>query len=178
MNTEPRFSRASTTYFNVGGPHNTDITLDLAVDWVQTNDTEIIIVASTSGLTACRLAERLPEQFHERIVIARQRWNDGLPQEPKGLSELEKIARTYWIPPQYLSSTTHPLVPETLRELSHGIKVGFECAHFMITNSFLLPLQNILCLAGTKHGADSIIEMFINEDLTLKLRHILCLPMK
>lgn len=178
MNAELGFSRASTTYFDVAGPHNTDMTLDLAVDWAQTHGVETIVVASTSGLTACRLAERLPKSFHDRIVIARQRWSDDVPWEPEGLSELEGVARTHWIPPQYLSSTTHPLVPMALRELSHGIKVSFECAHFMVANSFLPPLQNLLCVAGTRQGADSAVEIFVNEDFTLKLRSLLCLPKK
>lgn len=172
------YSRTFTTYFDIAGPHNTEMTLDLVADWTQAHDVEVIVVASTSGLTACRLAGRLPKSFHDRIVIARQRWSDDIPQEPEGLSELEEVARTHWIPPQFLSNTTHPLVPMALRELSHGIKVNFECAHFMVANSLLSPPQNLLCVAGTKQGADSAVEIFVNEDLTLKLRTLLCLPKK
>ena len=172
------FSREYTTYFDVAGPHNTDKTLDLAADWAQAQDLTAIVVASTSGSTACRLAERLPESFHSRIIIARQKWGDSIPQIPEGLGKLEEVSKTYWIPPRYLANATHPLVPATLRELSHGIKVSFECAYFLVANSFLSPLRNLLCVAGTRQGADSAVELFVNRDSTLKLQSLLCLPKK
>ncbi len=160
--------RKKTTYFEKAGKHNTDALLKIIKKYVETEDIEDIVVASTTGETGQK-ASRIFKGYN--LVVVTHHFGFREP----GRTELEEEYRRELLAngakiftgTHALSSverairkdfgTLQPLelIANTLRIMGEGTKVCVEVA-LMAADAGLIPInRDVIVIAGTGRGADT-----------------------
>ena len=77
------------------------------------------------------------------------------------------------VPKKYLNQAIGQAGVDSLRELSHGIKVCMELAYFAREKQLLMEEQKFIVIAGRVEGADTAV-VFNKKQNSLKMINILC----
>ncbi|MFX0025967.1 MAG: hypothetical protein ACFE8M_06090 [Candidatus Hermodarchaeota archaeon] len=186
------------TYFEEGGPHNTDKALEIAKTYADKLGINDIVIASTTGMTAERAVDIFdPEKFN--IVIVTHAYyfvNSSIRQEfPEDkLDFLKKKGLKFHIGTHSMSGIERglrigkeawifvDLLAKILGwQFSQGIKVCIEISA-TICDAGLIPALNrdIIAIAGTGKGADTVclIKPAPTSDFkNLRVKAILCKPL-
>ena len=179
-------------YFEQAGVENTEKTLEVAFRYARDNHVKHIVVASTSGRTARMLLDRFPQQSFTIVVVTH---NTGFkaPGEQEFPDDLREKLTAHGI--RVLTGTMvlrslgtairgltgysqQDLVASTLRMLGQGIKVCVEITA-MACDAGLAPPQDIIAIAGTGLGADTVCLIkgdSSNRFFQIKVREILAKP--
>ncbi|MFH1398837.1 MAG: pyruvate kinase alpha/beta domain-containing protein, partial [Candidatus Woesearchaeota archaeon] len=159
-----------TTYFSQPGPENTDMAIKLAVGRAKEGDIKKVVVASSSGDTGIKainafkgMAEVVPV-----VLSAGSKWSGGKEwQENK--AQYEKRGVKYVKGIQAFSGverainerwgTVGPvmLISDALRLPCEGFKVAVEIVLMACDAGFVDPGENVLAIAGTSRGADTVL---------------------
>jgi hypothetical protein len=187
--------RQATTYFEKAGEEgNTLKCLDLALGTARRLGIRKVVVASTSGMTAVRAGEVFKGSGIAVIAVAHQFGHRDLP--GKTLFRQENMARALDLGVRVncgtdlLTATVAAvrerygggpfgIVADTLRMFCQGAKVAVECAVMACDAGLVSPDEEIVSVAGTSKGADTVLVLQPAEThrlFTLKIREIVAKP--
>lgn len=162
------------TYFEKGGPQNTDKTLEIAKKYADQFGVKEIVIASTTGMTAQK-AKNLFDLKRYKLIIVTHSYYFGGPEKRQEFPEelIESLKNDGLI----VFSATHAfgsverslrmslkqwapveIMAKYLREnFSQGTKVCMEIAT-MVADAGLISNINddIICVGGTGRGADTV----------------------
>ncbi len=162
------------TYFEKGGPGNTDSALSIAKKYADQFNIKDIIVASTTGTTAEKLTEVFNAEVFNIVIVTHAYYftGSGLRQEfPEDKMELLKnkglkfhcgthalsgvergirINKQAWIFVDLLAKIIGA-------HFSMGVKVCIEIAATVCDAGLIPDLErDIICIGGTGRGADTV----------------------
>ena len=179
------------TYRRAGREH-TEETLRAAYDYARQHGVRMVVVASTKGDTGVAAAKLGKDHGIATIVVTH---NTGFSQS--GVQEFSQENRqrieaegarlyTGTLVLRGLGSairkkfgvSEEELVASVLRLFSQGIKVCVEMAS-MVADAGLIPVEDIVCVAGTGRGADTAALIFpapSNAFFDIKVRDIIVKP--
>jgi hypothetical protein len=182
------------SYFDRGGPENTERTLELVAQRAAQLGTEHIVVASTTGQTGLR-AVQLLQAPGRRVIVVSHSTGFAVPNTQEltperhaailaggaqiltcqhALGGLNRAVRrklgTYEL---------DEIVAFVLRSFSQGVKVACEIT-MMATDAGLVPAGGeILAVGGTGRGADTaalILAANSQDYFELRILELLCMP--
>ncbi len=185
--------KRETYYFPKPGPDNTDFCVEIVKKIIKDEGLRHLVVASTFGDTGLKFAKSLKEIEDLNLVVVTH--NVGF-KEP-GILELsterrEELlslgAKVYTGTMVFRSLgasikglfhySQEAIIAQTLRLLGQGVKVCVEIV-LMACDAGLIPPEDVLAVAGTARGADTVClikagpsNMFFN----LKIREIIAKP--
>ena len=179
-------------YFEKAGKENTEKCLEIARDEAKKRGIKYMVVASTSGETGVQAARMLKDTGIKPIIVthATSFKEPGLQlcseETKKEIEDLGGVVytgtdtitgyqiafgRKNWVSPQQL-------IASTLWMFCQGMKVCVECVA-MAADAGLIPVENVVSVAGTGKGADTavIIDARATSQLfDMKIREILAKP--
>jgi hypothetical protein len=162
------------TYFERGGPNNTDKTLAIAKKYAEKLNINDIIIASTTGTTAEKAAEIFDLEKYNIVIIThayyflgskkRQEFPEDKLEElkNKGLKFLTGTHSMGGIERGIRKSFKQwgfiELLAQFLRaQFSQGVKVCIEMGSMAVDGGLIPNLdRDILCIGGTGRGADTV----------------------
>lgn len=186
-------------YLDTTGKENTQIVIDAAITRAEELGIKYIIVSSTTGYTALKLANSIKNKDVKIICVSYQY---GLKEDGKwqmdmnNLKELENLGVKVVIQSHLFSGVERAIsnklggtsridiVSHTLRALfGQGFKVVAEIA-MMAADGGYIPIDNemeIVSIAGTGHGADVAVVMkpaHSQKFFEMQIREIIAMPRK
>jgi hypothetical protein len=186
--------KKSITYFESPGPTNTEETIKLSRQRAKELGTRDIVVASSHGGTASKVAEvfddpdanivavTICESFHDKGWTMSKEERAGL--ESKGIKVLTGI---HALGDDVSSAFTERVsgvsiseaVRQTLYRFCQGMKVCVEIV-LMAADAGLIPVdREVITIAGTDEGADTAIIVkpsYPRKFLDLKIKEIIAKP--
>lgn len=183
---------AITVYFGTMGAENTEATLQLAKTRAEELGIKQIVVATTKGDTAVKVAK----EFKGYRVIAVTHTAGFLApgtQEltPENRQKIEKLGA-------HIYTGTHPFggiaratrrtfstyvlgdfMANTLRVFGEGIKVAIEITLMAADAGLVSPEEEVISIAGTGRGADTAIVVKpanAHDVFALRVKEIICKP--
>lgn len=191
-------------YFERPGRHNTDRVVQCIIERLAEGDIRSVVVASTTGHTALKVAEALAGMDDVRLVSVGEtplikEWGAEWPVlDPETKLELERrgVVVADHIPylmhssvldeSRWSAPSPEEIVRDTLYAFGQGLKVAVEVALIAVASGFLEPFQDVVAVGGTSRGADTAIVVratFPNHVLSkdeakrLSIREVLCKPL-
>jgi len=179
-------------YFEQAGKENTEQTLQIAKDEALKRGIKHIVVASTIGDTGVQAARMLQGTDVKLVAVThstghvesgKQLFNEDMKKEIEGLGGVVftgtdtftgyeiAMGKRGWFSPQ-------ALVSAVLRMFGQGMKVCVEIVA-MAQDANLIPVEDVIAVAGTGRGADTAIVVGVestNRLFDMKIREILAKP--
>lgn len=139
-------------YFEEYGKINTKRSIEIVLEYLKENKIEFVAVASTTGATGLEFARAL-EGKTKVLAITYREMKPELRKEitKHGAIAIEKAH----VPFDY--DGTQNLIRETYRTISQGFKVAVEVILIATDLGIILPGKEVIGVAGTEKGADTII---------------------
>jgi len=190
----------NTRYFDQKGAINTEETINLVVEAVKEFKINTVVIASTTGESALKAAEKFQDSELKLIICKHM---DGFRGEGNEFSSeiqekiLEKRPSTIFHTGTHalagversfrlanISQTMLPIemIAITLRRcFGDGTKVALEMA-LMVADAGLLNdiSHDIICAAGTGRGLDTawvVRPSYTNELFNLRMKRLICKPL-
>jgi hypothetical protein len=183
-----------TTYFAEAGKTNTDTLLELVKRYVEKEDIEDIVIASTTGETGAKASKILKD--HNVVVVTHF---SGF--QEKGRSELQEEHRheiltnnaKIFTGTHALSSaerairkdfgTLQPLqlIANVLRLWGEGTKVCVEITLMAADAGLISTDKDIIAIAGTGKGADTALRILpanASRFFELRIKEVIAKPIK
>jgi len=186
------------TYFEKGGPQNTDKALEIAKKYAEKFGINDIIIASTTGMTAEKAAEIFDSERFNIIIVTHAYYfvNTSIRQEfPEDKLEfLKKKGIRFHIGTHSMSGIERGLrigkeawmFVDLLAKIlglhfSQGVKVCIEISATICDAGLISDLnKDIIAVAGTGRGADTVCVIRpapTSEFKNLRVKAILCKPL-
>jgi hypothetical protein len=180
-------------YFEKAGPHNTDMALQTAFDEAARRGIGHVVVASTWGETGVKAA-RLAKSSGVSLTVVTHNTGFKTPgvQEftPEARQEAESLGARIFTGPMPTRTLGRAIKnktgysPEDIacaawRMMGEGTKVCVEIAS-MACDAGLVPPGDIIAVAGTGKGADTVLLLSAapsNETFGIKIREVIAKPM-
>ena len=181
-------------YFDEEGKQNTDEVIELVKARLEkSNDINYIVIASASGESALKLADKIDSDveiinvthhagFHNPNELdisdeMLEKLNDKGVYTFVGSHALSGVGRG--ITNKFGGTNPTELIAETLRMFSHGIKVCGEIS-IMVADAGLIPVdEEIIAIGGRASGIDSaavITPANMTNVFDLRFHEIICMP--
>ena len=144
--------------FDRADKENTDATVNAVLEYCSKNNIKDIFLASTTGYTINRFLEKMDKNNIQQVYVFTQYLDEEhFMQEDvrRKLSMKTVIKGVFDIPPKYLNQMIGQKGVDSLRELSHGIKVCVELVCFADENNLLREGMKFVAVAGRVEGADT-----------------------
>lgn len=160
-----------TVYFDKPGRTNTKACVEIVKNAVKRERYKYVVAASTTGDTGLMLAEALAESRAKLVVVT----HSAGYKEPNQIEITEKIrekVRSYGaevftgpmlthsidtaFTKKFSGSFTTQIVANTLRRFGEGAKVTVECVMMAVDAGLVPEGEEILAVAGTARGADTV----------------------
>ncbi|MCU4719387.1 pyruvate kinase alpha/beta domain-containing protein [Halapricum hydrolyticum] len=146
--------------------HSTTELLDRAVEYTEDNPVDAVCVASTSGETGAKAAERFGEDL---IVVGHSYGFDEENEQelqPEHVEAIEAAGGEVFVGPMILSNVGSAIaerngysgldvVADTLRLFGQGTKVAVECPIMACDAGLVDSGDRVLSIGGTGSGADT-----------------------
>jgi hypothetical protein len=186
------------TYFETGGPQNTDKALEIAKKYAEQFDIKDIIIASTTGTTAEKSLQHFDSNNYNLVVITHSYYFVGtnvrqeFPEEK--MSDLKDKGLKFFIGTHAFAGPERSMrfslkqwgpveiLAKYLRtNFSQGMKVCMEIATMAVDAGLIEDIEkDIICIGGTGRGADTV--CIIKPAPTslfdkLRVKMILCKPL-
>jgi uncharacterized protein len=186
-----KFTKEISYYFSKPGKQNTTDTINFALDVAKTQKIKNIVVASSSGESALKIAKAAKRAQFNLIVVSTSPASKKHAEWLKNKLKLEKlgvktltstspfagIARS--INARWGGVNPGLLTADTLRTFSEGTKVGIEIM-LMVTDAGLIePDSKTITIAGTGAGLDTAMVVkstFSFKFFELAINKIICKP--
>jgi len=185
------------TYFDEGGPENTDRTLQIGLNYLKEEEVSQLVVAS-GGDTLLKVAKLLEEEELTEVELTGVTLQAGTWKE-YGEPDWEKLKEAKEVYGANVLTTTHALmgnvgsavkdkfgglppgelIARTYYTFSQGTKVAAEITLNAVDAGLIPEGEEVLALAGTDRGADTalIIEARSTVDFfDLEVKELLCKP--
>lgn len=187
-------ARKFITYFDKEGEDYTDELINVVVDKLELSDhIDKIIIASASGKSALKLANAVNKDIE--IINVTHNMGFANPNEadisPEMIAKLERAGvKTFMgshafsgaargVTNKYGGYSPLDIVADTLRMISHGVKVACEIS-VMAADAGLIPVgKEIIAIGGRGHGVDTAVILTpVNSKnlFDLKIHEILTMP--
>ena len=175
--------KATTLYFEKGGPDNTQLTLEAAKERASEIRPEAVIVTSTSGKTALEAARIFSGSEIRIIAVPFQRhlWEKYSAPDPQVVAECRGLGVEF-IPDEPavpMLSENHPDIVNAWRTVSQGFKVALQVASMCVDTGLVKPGDHVIAIGGSGRGADSAIAVKphgFNEVLKSNVTGIIAMP--
>jgi len=186
--------RKSITYFEKTGPDNTDETVKLAYERALELNIKDIVVASTHGHTALRVAETFSDPRFNIVVVTicegykSEGWamskQERAKVQAKGVKVLTSIHAlgddvNSAFTEKFGGKSFNEIVTQTLYRFCQGMKVCIEIV-LMSADAGLIPVdKEVIAIAGTDRGADTAIVVkpaYARKLLDLKINEVIAKP--
>ncbi|OGN92848.1 MAG: hypothetical protein A2Z75_07285 [Chloroflexi bacterium RBG_13_50_10] len=185
-------SEAGIVYFDSIGPDNTEETLRLAKIRAEELDIKTIVVASTTGDTGVKAAEKL-EGFKVVVVTHTSGFRAPGTQEltPENRQKIEKLGAEIFTGAHAFGGVSHAVrrtfsthvlgdfMANTLRMFGQGVKVAIEISLMAADAGLVSPDEEVIVIAGTARGADTAIVLkpaHAHDAFSLRVKEIICKP--
>jgi hypothetical protein len=189
---EVRAIKKSIVYYTKPGKENTEDTLSMAKERASELGIDTIIVASTGGATAIQAAEYFKE-FKLLVVCHYTGFKEPNVQEmaPEARSAVESTGGVVHIAThafggvgrsvrnKFNTYQTEEIIAQTLRLFGEGVKVTCEIALMAADAGLVRTDQEVVCIAGTGHGADTAVVLQpVNAQkfFNIRIKEIICKP--
>ena len=162
------------TYFEKGGPQNTERALEIAKKYADQFAIKEIVIASTTGMTAQKAKQIFDLDKYKLIIVTHSYYFGGIDKRQEFPEQLMDDLRKEGL---NILSTTHAfgsversfrislkqwapveLMAKYIRvNFSQGIKVCMEIATMVADAGLVSNLDDdIICIGGTGRGADTV----------------------
>ncbi len=162
------------TYFENGGPQNTEKALEIAKKYAEKFGIKEIVIASTTGMTAQKAKDIFDLKKYKLIIVTHSFYFGGTEKRQEFPEDLIKELRQDGL---IVFSATHAfgsverslrmslkqwapveIMAKYLREnFSQGTKVCMEIAAMVADAGLISNLDDdIICIGGTGRGADTV----------------------
>jgi len=182
------------TYFKKPGIENTDKAIQLAVKRVEEGDIRKIVVATSSGETGLKVIKSFAGKDIQIIPVVLNAgskfsgstdWKNNRKEFEKAgikfvqgiqtFSGVERAIKDRW-------NTAGPvmILSDALRIPGEGFKVGIEVAVMAADAGFVSPDENVMTIAGTSRGADTVLIVkpaYSHNFFDFAVREIICKPL-
>ena len=179
-------------YFDSKGSDNTEKTLQIARDEALKRGVTHIVVASTRGNTGLQAAQLMQNTGIKLVVVGHSTGHIEVGQQLFDM-ELKKQVENLGVPvhlgtdlltgfPSAMRKrnrfSEETMIADTLRMFGQGVKVCVEIVA-MASDANLLPVADVIAVAGTGRGSDTCILVGANgthQFFDIKVREILAKP--
>jgi len=162
------------TYFEKGGPQNTNKALEIAKKYADQFNIKDILIASTTGTTASKALEIFNPKKYNIIIITHSYYFIGLKNRQEFPEDLMENLREQGLK---VFTATHAMtgIERSMRKslnqwlpieifakylrtnFSQGVKVCMEIASMAVDGGLISDLEkDIICIGGTGRGADTV----------------------
>lgn len=162
------------TYFEKGGPQNTNKALEIAKKYADQFNIKDILIASTTGTTASKALEIFNPKKYNIIIITHSYYFIGLKSRQEFPEDLMENLREQGLK---VFTATHAMtgIERSMRKslnqwlpieifakylrtnFSQGVKVCMEIASMAVDGGLISDLEkDIICIGGTGRGADTV----------------------
>jgi hypothetical protein len=166
--------RIEVTYFEKGGPHNTDKALAIAKKYADQFGVKDIILASTTGTTAEKAAEIFDANVYNVVVVTHSYYFAGMNNRQEfpedKITSLKGKGLKFFIGTHALAGPERSLrfslkqwgPVETMAkyfrtQFSQGTKVCLEITAMVVDAGLIQDIEkDIICIGGTGRGADTV----------------------
>ncbi len=183
--------KRETTYFQDGGSEHTDATLEVALKAAKELDIGKVVVASNSGETGVKAAEKFKGSGVKLIVVGHQ---TGFPVpgknqfKPENVEKIETLGGTVNLGSDVLTNSIRqrqrlgpsPLSIITQTLIMMKIKVNAEIVLKAADSGLLDPRELCISVAGSHKGADTAVVFEANDSANIfdiRPREILVMPL-
>jgi hypothetical protein len=149
---------------------DTKSVLEIAKKYAEENKIQDIVIATTTGKTGVLASQVFGDRFNLVVVTHSTGFKNKGEQELLEENKQKMLKNNVHIftgpmlfhswndyyRKKYQTITTTTIIADTLRIFGHGTKVAVEIIA-MATDAGLIPLKPVIGIAGTEHGADTII---------------------
>ena len=183
--------RKEIVYFEEGGPGHTDETIDLAFKAAKELGIRTVVVASTTGDSGVKTAERFKETGVKVIVVGHQfgyplAGESSFNQENR--EKLKSLSAEVYLGTDVLTTSIRQrnrLGPSPLSTLIQTmvmmkVKVNIEVIVKATDAGLLAPGERVISLAGSHHGLDTAIIVEAQDSaniLDIRVRDIIAIPL-
>lgn len=183
--------RREIVYFEEGGPEHTDETIDLAFKAAKELGIRKVVVASTTGNSGVKTAERFKGTGVKVIVVGHQ-FGYPVPGQNRFKSEnaerLKALNAELYLGTDILTSSIRQrqrLGPSPLSILTQAlimmkVKVNIEVVVKAADAGLLMPDERVISLAGSHQGLDTAIVVEAQDSvniLSTRVREIIAIPL-
>jgi hypothetical protein len=189
---DSRAIKKSVVYYSKPGKENTEDTLTMAKERALELGIDTIIVASTGGATAILAAEHF-KGFKLIIVthVTGLREPNVQEMDPQARSTVESMGGIVHtathafggvgrsVRNKFNTYQTEEIIAQTLRLFGEGVKVVCEIALMAADAGLVRTDREVVCIAGTGHGADTAVVLQpVNAQkfFDIKIKEIICKP--
>jgi len=184
----------SFAYFGEAGEANTEQTIKLAAQRCKELRLKYVVVATSTGETAIKVAKEFKDQDVSIIAVTLHAgtWKKYAPPNPKKVEKAEEMGVKFLTCTHALMGNVGTgimrkfgginwtdLIAHTYYTFSQGTKVAVEIA-VMAADAGLIPVdQEIISIAGTDTGADTALVIkpaYCTEFFDLRVREIIAKP--
>jgi hypothetical protein len=183
--------RREIIYFKEGGPEHTDETLDITFKAAKMLDIGKVIVASTSGETGVKTAERSKGTGVEVIVVGHQTGypTPGVNQfKQENIKKIEALGANVVLSSDVLTNSIRqrrrlgasPLSLITQTLIMMKVKVNVEIILKAADAGLLAPGERVISVAGSHWGADTVVVFEAHDSaniLDLRPLEIIAIPL-
>jgi hypothetical protein len=175
---------AEITYFDSTGESNTSAALKIALERYHQGGIDAVILASTFGKSALQAAQVFAGSGAKLLVVGEVLDGKQSPPEEIRKSLESQGHRVVWGTTFHdMAAFTHDqtasVVAECYRRLSEGFKVVCEMVLIATGQGYLQPGQQVLAIAGTPRGSDTVVVATAASFSNFKdfeINEILCKP--
>lgn len=181
-----------THYFEKPGPKNTENTLNITGEWIESSDIDTIVVATCTGRTGVLSTEKWPDK---KVIVVTH--STGFREEnkqellPDQKDEIERLGGRILTCQHALAGISRAIrfkfktfeideiVAQTLRIFGQGLKVCAEICLMAADAGLVRTDSDVVAIGGTGKGADTaavIKPANVSRFFDLKIRAILCKP--
>jgi|TARA_Y100000310_G_scaffold297634_1_gene330804 hypothetical protein len=178
--------------FEKAGRENSEQSLEIAKDEALKRGISHMVVASTVGDTGLQMARMLEGIDIELVVVTHSTGHTGPGKQvfdAEVKAEIERMGGVVFTGTDALTgyeiamgsrrlTSTQAIISATLRMFGQGIKVCVEIVA-MAGDAGLIPLEDVIAVAGTARGADTVAVIganSTNQFFDIKVREILAKP--
>ncbi len=179
-------------YFDNAGEDNTEGTLQIAKDEALKRGIRFLVVASTRGNTGLRAAQILQNTGIKLVIVAHSTGHMEVGQQLMDMEikkKIENLGAVVFIGTDALTGfaiamrgkqkfSEGSVIADALRMFGSGMKVCVEIVA-MASDANLLPVEDVISVAGTRYGADTSVVIAANSTnqfFDIKVREILAKP--
>ncbi|MDG5814301.1 pyruvate kinase alpha/beta domain-containing protein [Chitinispirillales bacterium ANBcel5] len=188
-------------FYDTEGIENSDATLKSIRKRAKELDIKQIVVATTTGQTALKYADALPEAeivavtMHavDKDVFVNRHGEKVMAKDPHIMDSARQKGVKFYTGVHPLGGavssalsgtfggyTAHDIISEMLKKLfSTGTKVAIECALMAADAGYLDMSKDIIAAGGYRGGADTAVVMkpaFSYKLFEMKVREFICFP--
>ena len=175
---------AEITYFEKGGPQNTNSTLKIAKERFEKGDIDTVLVASSFGDTAIAAVDLFQDAAKNIIVVGEVLEGKQSPVKDTQMKLEAAGCKVIWGVPMggmsvFTKDKTAARMADTFRRTSEGHKVVCEITLIATSQGFVESGKKVLAIGGTHRGADTAVvanSAAFNEFSSFQVHEILCKP--